>query len=212
MKTSITGLLAVAITISLTGCTTITPDKERVSEKPTRGMQVTHYDSYGTKVTGDRYRDMGPGSMFMQAYKERKEPRVIKTMEQRAEEMDGVADVKVISYMDNLIFAVLPSGAPKRDRMNTRIDSANTQVHPNQYDQVKNSPDGLHNQIVNRIRHYLQAQTGYKILWVTTNPAIYDRVTEIHERIKNGGYVHDNEIKALLNDIGYTVNGYNLTS
>lgn len=207
MKTSITGLLAVAITVSLAACT---PDKERVSEKPTRGMKVEHYDSYGTKIFGDRYRDMGPASMYMQATKERKEPGVIRTMERRVEEMDGIADVKVISYMDNLIFAVLPSGAPKRDRVNTRVDALQTEVKPN--DQVKNSPDGLHNQVVNRIRPYLQAQTGYKILWVTTNPAIHHRVSELHERIKNGDDVKDEDLKALLNDVGYTVKGYNLTS
>jgi|GEM_PF-675353 len=210
MKTSITGLVALAITVTLTGCSS-TPDKERVSEQPERGGKLTqHYDSYGTKVFGNRYRDMGPAQMYLQANRERKEPRLIKTMEQRVEEMRGVADVKVFSYMDNIVFAVLPSNAPQRDRMNTRIDTLSTPIEPN--DTVKNSPDGLHNQVVNEIRQYLQAQSGYNILWVTTNPAIYHRVAEVHERIKNGDTVRDDDLKALLNDIGYTTKGYNLTS
>lgn len=208
MKTSTSKLLAaVALAVSLGACS---PDKERVAERQLNGRVMHQYDAYGTRLFGDRNRDIGPAAMYFQTNRERREPQLIHTLERRVEEMRGVADVKVISYMDNIVFAVLPSEAPKRDRVNTRIDTLSTPIEPN--DQVKNSPDGLHNQVVNRIRQYLQAQSHYNILWVTTNPAIYQRVSEIHERARRGEVVLDDDIKALMNDIGYTTKGYNLVS
>jgi hypothetical protein len=204
-KTGI-GWLVMLTLISLAACS---PDKQRGAEDVGHGNMKNRYDAYGiNNVDDNKGRDKGPAAMFFVAGREQREPRLFGLIERRVERIPGVADAKIITYGDNLIVSVLPSGTPKRDQLITRIDTEATPTTPN--DTVKNSPDGLHHRIVNAIRPRLQAETRYNLLYVTTNPALYQRVSELSKRIHTGQHVQDEDMKALLNDIGYTSKGYNL--
>ncbi|CFJ17541.1 Uncharacterised protein [Mycobacterium tuberculosis] len=60
------------------------------------------------------------------------------------------------------------------------------------------------------MRVRLATQSRFNILYVSTNPAIYDRISNLHSQIEQGGEVSDEAFQVLINDIGYTVKGYNL--
>ncbi|WP_241254708.1 YhcN/YlaJ family sporulation lipoprotein [Brevibacillus sp. SYP-B805] len=209
MKKTAIGSFVIVLLLALLGSAACTPDKQRGAEDLGPGSRKNRYDAYGINFVDDnRGRDKGPAAMYFVARREQREPRLFGLIERRVERMPGVADAKILTYMDNMIVAVLPSGAPKRDQVNTRIDTKGSPVAPD--DTVKNSPDGLHHQVVTAIRSRLQAETRYNLLYVTTNPALYQRVAELTRRIQTGQPISDDEMKSLMNDIGYTTKGYNL--
>jgi len=199
-------MLSMVIMLMLTACV---PDKERGTEDLGPGVNKHKFDAYGINFTDDnRGTDKGIIAMYRRGQVEQRQPQLLYTLERRIERIPGVADARFLSYKDTLIVSVLPNGTPKRDVVNLVTNVPHTPVAPQ--NQIKNSPDGLHHLIVERIRARLQAETNYNILYVTTNPALYHRTADLHERLMRGEQVLDTDVKALVNDLGYTVKGYNL--
>ncbi|MFF0830411.1 sporulation protein [Brevibacillus sp. NPDC003359] len=188
----------------LTGCS---PNKEQGTEDQ-NGNQAK-FESLGINFQNDNVgRDKGPAAMISQKMVHQREPQLVAHLENHAEKLPGVANIKVLAYKDNLIVGVLPVDTPKPDEVNPRTSIPYT---PGKIVRVDNGhPDSLHKRVVDRMRTRLQSETRFNILYVTTNRAIYDRIADLHSRITNGEHVSDEEFQVLLNDIGYTVTGYNL--
>lgn len=189
---------------SLAACT---PNKQMGAEDQ-NGNQAK-FDAYGINMRDDnRGRDKGPAGMIAQQMVHNREPELIADLEQYAEEIPGVVDIKILAYKDNLIMGVLTTDTPKSEEVN---------IHPNIPHRPENivrvddgHTDSVQRRVVQRTRSRLQAQTRYNIMYVSTNRAIYDRVAEVHSRIMHGEQVGDDTFQALLNDIGYTVKGFSL--
>ncbi|WJQ83688.1 YhcN/YlaJ family sporulation lipoprotein [Brevibacillus brevis] len=188
----------------LTGCS---PNKEQGTED--QNGNKAKFESLGINFQNDNVgRDKGPAAMISQKRVHQREPQLVTYLEGRAEKLPGVADIKVLAYKDNLIVGVLPVDTPKPDEVNPRTSIPYT---PGKIVRVDNGhPDSLHRRVVNRMRSSLQAETRFNILYVSTNRAVYDRIADLHSRITNGEHISDEEFQVLLNDIGYTVIGYNL--
>ncbi|PSJ96280.1 sporulation protein [Brevibacillus fortis] len=188
----------------LAGCS---PNKEQGTED--QNGNKAKFESLGINFQNDNVgRDKGPAAMISQKMVHQREPQLVAHLENHAEKLPGVANIKVLAYKDNLIVGVLPVDTPKPDEVNPRTSIPYT---PGKIVRVDNGhPDSLHKRVVNRMRSRLQSETRFNILYVTTNRAIYDRIADLHSRITSGEHVSDEEFQVLLNDIGYTVTGYNL--
>ncbi len=188
----------------LTGCS---PNKEQGTED--QNGNKAKFEPLGINFQNDNVaRDKGPAAMISQKMVHQREPQLVTHLEGHAEKLPGVADIKVLAYKDNLIVGVLPVDTPKPDEVNPRPSIPYT---PGKIVRVDNGhPDSLHRRVVDRMRSRLQAETRFNILYVTTNRAVYDRIADLHSRITNGEHISDEEFQVLLNDIGYTVIGYNL--
>jgi hypothetical protein len=199
-------LLAAVTAASLIGCS---PDKQRGAEDIGGGNNKVKFDAYGFNLSDDNVgRDKGPVAMYYRTAFERREPRLIQQLARQAEKIPGVADVQVISYQDNLIVGVQTIGVPRQDVINTEVDVRQTPAKAEALS-IGNT-DALQRRIANDMRANLQAETRYNILFVSTNPVIYQRVADVNQRISRGQRVTEDELRILLNDIGYTTKGYNL--
>jgi hypothetical protein len=199
-------LLAAITASAAIGCS---PDKQRGVEDIGSGNNKVKFDAYGFNISDDNVgRDKGPVAMFYRTGFERREPRLIQQLARQAEKIPGVADVQVISYQDNLIVGVQTIGTPRQDVINTKVDVRQTPVKPEALS-IGNT-DALQRRIANDMRAHLQAETRYNVLFVSTNPVIYRRVADVNQRLSRGKRVTEDEMRILLNDIGYTTKGYNL--
>lgn len=199
------GILAILLFAGLmTGCS---PNKEQGTEDQ-YGNQAK-FDALGINFKNDNVgRDKGPAAMISQKMVHQREPQLVTHLEGHAEKLPGVVDIKVLAYKDNLIVGVLPTDTPKPDQVNPRTSIPYT---PGKIVRVDNGhTDALQRRVVDRMRSRLQAETRFNKLFVSTNRAIYDRVADLHLRISRGEHISDEEFQVLLNDIGYTVTGFNL--
>ncbi|QQE73045.1 YhcN/YlaJ family sporulation lipoprotein [Brevibacillus composti] len=190
--------------ICTAGCT---PNKQQGGEdydgKPAK------FDAYGINMTDDRLgRDKGPAAMIVQKNRHAREPQLVRTLEQQAENIPGVVDIKVLAYKDTLIIGVLPDGATKPDTVMHSPSLLYTRGVPIRID--NGHTDRLQQRVTQVMRNRLQAETRYNLMYVATNPAIYHRIADIHQRIIRGQRVQEDEFQTLLNDIGYTIKGINL--
>ncbi|GAA4710689.1 YhcN/YlaJ family sporulation lipoprotein [Brevibacillus fulvus] len=198
------GLLAGLLTM-LSGCT---PDKQRGMEDLGPNKYKTKFDAYGHNLSDDNAgRDKGMLAMFYVTGEERREPQLIQHLQNRIRTIGGVEDVKVISYQDNLIVGVRTKGSPRPD-LRYEVDSPYTQKRTVQ--PYTGKPDHTQQLVVEEIRARLQAETRFNQLYVTTNPAFYRRISELSQRIGRD-HVHEDELRVLLNEIGYTTKPLNLT-
>ena len=201
VKSTCVCLLVVGL---LSGCS---PNKQMGTED--RNGNQAKYDAFGINLSNDNTgTDKGPAGMIGQKIVHNREPQLVARLEKFAENLPGVVDIKVLAYKDTLLVGVLPIDTPKPDEVNphptiphrpgsiVRIDNGHT--------------DSLQKKVVDRMRVRLATQSRFNILYVSTNPAIYDRISNLHSQIEQGGEVSDEAFQVLINDIGYTVKGYNL--
>ncbi|USG63823.1 YhcN/YlaJ family sporulation lipoprotein [Brevibacillus ruminantium] len=190
--------------ICTAGCT---PNKQQGSED--YHGPPAKFDAFGINLTSDNFgRDKGPAAMITQKNRHAREPHLIRALENRAERIPGVVDIKVLAYKDNLLIGVLPDGAPKQDTINPRPSVAYTPGKPVRID--NGHTDRLQQRVAGVMGTRLATETRYNIMFVSTNPAVYHRIADIHQRIVRGEKVQEEEFQTLLNDIGYTTKGFNL--
>ncbi len=201
-RAALIGALLLAI---LAGCV---PDKQQgMEDKSVRNP--AKFDTYGINLNNDNIgRDKGPAAMLRRKQLENREPHLVAQVERHAERIDGVVDIKVIAYKDNLLVGVLPEGTPKPDTIDPTPGIPYTPGKPSRI--ANGHTDGLQQRIAGEMRRRLQAETSYNIMYVSTNRAIYQRISDIHERILRGESIPDDELQSLVNDIGYTVKGFDL--
>ncbi|MGG1660380.1 sporulation protein [Brevibacillus sp. NRS-1366] len=188
----------------ITGCS---PNKEQGSEDM-NGNQAK-FESFGINYQNDNVgMDKGPAAMISQKMVHNREPHLVSLLERHAENIPGVVDIKVLAYKDTLLVGVLPIDTPKVDEVNPRPSIPYT---PGKIVRVDNGhPDSLQKRVVDRMRARLQTESRFTIMYVSTNGAIYDKISDLHSRIVRGEPVRDEEFQVLINDIGYTVKGVNL--
>lgn len=188
----------------MTGCT---PNKEQGTED--RNGNEAKFDAYGINFRNDNVgMDKGPAAMITQKMVHNREPHLVAYLERHAEKVPGVADLKVLAYKDTLLIGVLPLDTPKPDEINPRPSIRHT---PGRIVRNDNGhTDALQKRVVDRMRSRLQSESRFNLMYVSTNRAIYDRIFDLHQRILRGEAVSNEEFQVLLNDIGYTVKGYNL--
>jgi len=189
----------------LAGCT---PNKQQGTED--RGGNQAKFDTFGVNIRNDNAgTDKGPASMLGQRIMHNREPQLVARLERFAEDLPGVADIKVLAYKDTILVGVLPVGTPKPSVVNTTPNLPHT---PGSIVRNDNGhTDHLQTKVVDRMRTQLTSYTRYNLLYVSTDRAIYDRILDLHTRIERGEPVSDGVFQTLVNDIGYTVKGYNLT-
>lgn len=194
-------LLATAV---LAGCT---PNKEMGAED--RNGNQAKYDAFGINLNNDNTgTDKGPAGMVAQKMAQNREPRLMTRLERYAENLPGVMDIKVLAYKDTLVVGVLPVDTPKPDEVNPNPSIPHA---PGSIVRIDNGhTDNLQKRVVDRMRVRLAGESQFNILYVSTNPAIYDRISNLHSQIEQGGMVSDEAFQVLINDIGYTVKGYSL--
>ncbi|GED53065.1 YhcN/YlaJ family sporulation lipoprotein [Brevibacillus borstelensis] len=186
------------------GCT---PNKEQGGED--YHGEPAKYDAYGINIKNDNVgTDKGPAAMLVQKNRHHREPDLVRTLEAQAERIPGVVDIKVLAYKDNLLIGVLPDGATKPDSIDPTPSVLYTPGKPARID--NGHTDRLQQRVAGVMRSRLQAQTRYNIMYVSTNPAVYQRIADIHQRVVRGERVPEDEFQTLLNDIGYTTKGFNL--
>ncbi len=188
----------------VTGCS---PNKEQGTED--RGGNQAKFESYGINYRNDNAgMDKGPAAMISQKMVHNREPHLVSYLERHAEKIPGVVDIKVLAYKDNLLVGVLPVDTPKPDEVNPRPTIPYT---PGKIVRNDNGhTDALQKRVVDRMRGRLQTESRFNLMYVSTNRAIYDRIADLHERILRGEEISNEEFQLLLNDIGYSVKGYNL--
>ncbi|MGN7468647.1 sporulation protein [Brevibacillus sp. SAFN-007a] len=188
----------------MTGCS---PNKEQGTED--RNGSPAKFDAYGINVRNDNVgRDKGPAAMMSQKMVHNREPHLVALLERHAERLPGVVDIKVLAYKDNLLVGVWPTDTPKPDEVNPRPSIPYT---PGKIIRNDNGhTDALQKRVVDRLRSRLQSESRFNLMYVSTNKAIYDRLADMHQRILRGEEVSNEEFQVLVNDIGYTVKGYNL--
>ncbi|MGF9800208.1 MULTISPECIES: sporulation protein [Brevibacillus] len=188
----------------LTGCS---PNKEQGTED--RNGNQAKFEAYGINYRNDKVgMDKGPAAMISQKMVHNREPHLVAYLERHAEKVPGVVDIKVLAYKDNLLVGVLPVDTPKPDEVNPRPSIPYT---PGKIIRNDNGhTDALQKRVVDRMRSRLQTESRFNLMYVSTNRAIYDRISDLHQRILRGEEVSNEEFQVLLNDIGYTVKGYNL--
>lgn len=205
MKQMTAGLCACLLLLALLSA--CSPNKQMGTED--RNGNQAKFDALGINLRNDNQgMDKGPAGMIAQNMIHNREPELIAKLEAYAEDLPGVVDIKVLAYKDNLLVGVLPLHTPKPDEVNK---SLNIPHRPDRILRVDNGhTDNLQKRVVDRMRSRLEAQTRFNILYVCTNRALYDRIADIHSRIERGEPVSDSMLQVLMNDIGYTVKGYNL--
>lgn len=188
----------------LTGCS---PNKEQGTED--RNGNQAKFEAYGINYRNDKVgMDKGPAAMISQKMVHNREPHLVAYLERHAEKVPGIVDIKVLAYKDNLLVGVLPVDTPKPDEVNPRPSIPYT---PGKIIRNDNGhTDALQKRVVDRMRSRLQTESRFNLMYVSTNRAIYDRISDLHQRILRGEEVSNEEFQVLLNDIGYTVKGYNL--
>ncbi len=186
------------------GCS---PNKEQGSED--RNGNQAKFEAQGINFRNDNAgMDKGPAAMISQKYVHQREPHLVSRLERHAENIPGVVDIKVLAYKDTLLVGVLPSDTPKPDEPNRRPSIPHT---PGKIVRNDNGhTDALQKRVVDRMRVRLQTESRYNVMYVSTNRALYDRVADLHERIVRGEPVSDEAFQVLINDMGYTIKGYNL--
>ena len=189
---------------SLAGCT---PDKEQGAED--RNGNQAKFESYGINYRNDNAgMEKGPAAMISQKYVHQREPHLVSLLERHAEKVPGVNDIKVLAYKDTLLVGVLPLDTPKPDEVNPKPSIPYT---PGKIIRNDNGhTDALQKRVVDRMRVRLQTESRYNIMYVSTNRALYDRIADLHRRIIRGEPVSNEEFQVLINDMGYTIKGYNL--
>ncbi|MEJ8547724.1 YhcN/YlaJ family sporulation lipoprotein [Brevibacillus borstelensis] len=186
------------------GCT---PNKEQGTED--YHGEPAKFDAYGINLKNDNVgMDKGPAAMLTQKNRHNREPHLVRTLEAEAERTPGVVDIKVLAYKDNLLIGVLPDGSTKPDTIDPTPSVLYTPGKPSRID--NGHTDRLQQRVAGVMRSRLQAQTRYNIMYVSTNPAVYQRIADIHQRVVRGEAVQEDEFQTLLNDIGYTTKGFNL--
>lgn len=205
MRRMTAGLCACLLLIgSVAACS---PNKEMGTED--RNGNQAKYDAYGINIGNDNQgKDKGPAGMIAQQMIHNREPELVAKLENFAEDIPGVVDIKVLAYKDNLLVGVLTADTPRSNEVNK---SPNVRHNPDSIVRVDNGrTDNVQKRVVDRMRSRLQAQTRFNVLYVSTNRAIYDRIADVHSRILRGEQVSDGTLQTLINDIGYTVKGYSL--
>lgn len=188
----------------IAGCS---PNKEQGTED--RNGNQAKFEAYGINVRNDNVgTDKGPAAMISQKAVHNREPHLVATLERHAEQIPGVVNIKVLAYKDTLLVGVLPSATPKPDEINPTPSIPYTPGKPIRID--NGHTDGLQKRVADRMRGRLQTESRFNIMYVCTDRAVYGRIAEMHDRIASGGHVTNDEFQTLINDIGYTVKGYNL--
>ncbi len=197
-------ILLVLLGLTITSAAIFYPNKRTGLEN-----QQAKFESYGYNYNGRGLAsDRGIANIYMQNASRNREPALIQTLEQRAEKLPGVVDLKILSYTDSLIVGVLTDGRNRVDIRNTTVDVPHTPTKPGAT--MLENTDGYHKRIIRTLRASLQAQSSYNNIFITTNPAMYERIAELHKRIHEGKKISNEELQVLVNDIGYTTRGYNL--
>jgi len=183
------------------------PNKEMGTED--RNGNQAKFEAYGINLRNDNQgTDKGPAGMIAQKVVHNREPELIARLESAAERIPGVVDLKILAYKDNLLVGVLTADTPRSDEINKSLTIPH---RPDKIVRVDNGhTDDLQRRVTGRLLPLLQAQSRFNIMYVCTNRALYDRIADIHARIRRGEPVSDGEFQELLNDIGYTVKGFNL--
>lgn len=200
-------IVMLLLALIITSVAVFYPDKEG-ARGPQR-LNTSRFESYGYNFNGTGVgTDKGVANLYMQESRKRQEPALINKLEQQAEKVPGVVDIKIVSYLDNLIVGVLTDG-------NRRVDIRNTAIH-NPSNKRRTSPrmyettDGYHKDIITALRPRLQAESRYNNIFISPSTPMYERISNLHERISRGEQIEEQEFISLLNDIGYTTRGYNL--
>ena len=183
------------------------PNKEMGTED--RNGNQAKFEAYGINLRNDNQgTDKGPAGMIAQKVIHNREPELIAKLESSAEKIPGVVDLKILAYKDNLLVGVWTADTPRPDEINK---SLNVPHRPDKIVRVDNGhTDDLQRRITGSLLPRLQAQSRFNVMYVCTNRALYDRIADIHGRIQGGEAVSDSEFQVLINDIGYTVKGFNL--
>ncbi|MFY0543546.1 sporulation protein [Brevibacillus sp. H7] len=201
-RSALAGALVLALAA---GCV---PNKQQGAEDRAPNNPAK-FDTYGINLKNDNVgMDKGPVAMLRRKQLQNREPHLVAQLERHAERIPGVVDIKVIAFKDNLLIGVLPSETPKADTIDPTPRIPYTPGKPSRI--YNGHTDRLQMLVAGEMRSRLQAETGYNIMYVCTNRAIYDRIADLHERIVRGEAVADGEFQSLLNDIGYTVKGFDL--
>jgi len=206
LKRNLLGLCAcLMLAAAFSGCT---PNKQQGTED--RGGNQAKYDTFGVNIRNDNAgTDKGPASMLGQRIMHNREPQLVAKLERFAEDLPGVADIKVLAYKDTILAGVLPVGTLNPGMVNT---TPSTRYTPGAIVRNANGhTDHLQTKVVDRMRTQLTSYSRFNLLYVSTDRAIYDRILDLHTRIERGEPVSDDVFQTLINDIGYTVKGYNLT-
>jgi len=200
-----TALVGVLVAALLSGCV---PDKQQGAEdKSVRNP--AKFDTYGINVNNDNIgMDKGPAAMLRRKQLENREPHLVAQVEQHAERIPGVRDIKVIAFKDNLLVGVLTDGMPRPATVDPTPSIPHDAGDPVRID--NGHTDLVQLQVIGQIRRRLQAETSYNILYVSTNRVMYERIANVHARILRGEKISDDELQTLVNDIGYTVKGIDL--
>jgi hypothetical protein len=202
------GRMALAGALVLGLLTACVPDKQQGAEdKIVRNP--AKFDTYGINLNNDNIgTDKGPAAMLRRKQLKNREPHLVAKVEQHAERIPGVVDIKVIAYKDNLLIGVLPDGTPRPATIDPTPSIPYTPGKPNRIN--NGHTDLLQLRVVGEMRRRLQAETSYNIMYVSTNRVMYQRIADMHERIMRGEPIRDDELQSLVNDIGYTVKGFDL--
>ncbi|RNB85012.1 sporulation protein [Brevibacillus fluminis] len=199
--------VALLLALTITSVAIFYPDKE--GARGPQQLPKSKFETYGYNYNGSGLGvDKGVAHLYMQESRKRMEPGLIDQLEKRAESLPGVLDIKIVAYLDNLIVGVLTDGRNHTDMRNT----ANT--YPNNRrtfaTRMHETTDGFHKDIIRVLRPRLQAESRYNNIYIATQPAMYERISEFHQRIHRGEKLTDDEFISLLNDMGYITRGYNL--
>jgi hypothetical protein len=205
LKSFVMGTCVCLVVASLlTGCS---PNKQQGTED--RNGNQAKFDAYGINIRNDNAgTDKGAVGMIKQKVMHNREPELIARLEAYAEKLPGVMDIKVLAFKDNLLVGVLPVDTPKQDEANPNLSLPHTSgavVRSN-----NGHTDALQKKVVDRMRVRLVGESRFNVLYVSTNPAIYDRISNIHREIEQGTVISDQVFQVLISDIGYTTKGYSL--
>lgn len=200
-------IIALLLTLTITSVAIFYPDKE--GARGPQKLNQSKFETYGYNYNGTGLgADKGVANLYIQESRKRMEPRLIDQLERRAESLPGVLDIKIVAYLDNLIVGVLSDGRSHVDMRNT------SDPYQGKRESIKlrmnETTDGFHKDIIRVLRPRLQAESRYNNIYIATQPAMYQRISELHQRIQRGENIVDDEFISLVNDIGYVTRGYNL--
>lgn len=193
-------IIALLLTLTVTSVAIFYPDKE--GAQGPQQLTKSKFETYGYNYNGSGLGvDKGVANLYMQQSRKRMEPALIDQLEKRAESLPGVLDIKIVAYLDSLIVGVLTDGRNHTDMRNSAV------AHPDQRrtfaSRMYETTDGFHKDIIRLMRPRLQAESRYNNIYIATQPAMYERISDLHQRIARGDKITDDEFISLLNDMGY---------
>lgn len=203
-------IIALLLTLTITSVAIFYPDKE--GAKGPQQITRSKFETYGYNYNGKGLgADRGVANLYIQESRKRMEPGLIDQLERRAESVPGVLDIKIVAYLDNLIVGVLTDGRNHIDMRNTAAKRNNKPTEKKTLGlRMYETTDGFHKEIIRVLRPRLQAESRYNNIYIAAQPAMYERISDLHQRIQRGDNIANDEFISLLNDMGYITRGYNL--